>query len=38
MATRLTHRGNMLDLCCDQIPRVSLADLKAALVIAGVGY
>lgn len=27
-----------LDLCADNIPDVSLADLRVALVIAGVGY
>jgi hypothetical protein len=27
-----------LDLCADNIPGVSLADLRTALVIAGVGY
>lgn len=28
--------GSLLDLCADNIERVSLADLKAAIVVAGI--
>lgn len=31
-------KASYLDLCADNIPDVSLSDLKAALVCAGVGY
>lgn len=31
-------RGQMVDLCADQLETVSIATIRAALVVAGVGY
>lgn len=28
--------GSLLDLCANQIPRASLADLKAAIIVSGI--